>query len=155
MAGRRDQIKLSPEEIAAYLAESKTVIAGTNGPRGVPHLMPLWFVTRGEEIWGWTFAKSQKAKNLERDPRATLLIEDGVTYEELRGVMIECDVELIWNAADVREIGVELFTKYGDGNPPAEPVLQMIDAQTPKRVGLRFKPTRYVSWDHRKLGGVY
>ncbi|MBI4897735.1 MAG: pyridoxamine 5'-phosphate oxidase family protein [Actinobacteria bacterium] len=155
MAGRRDQITLSREETAAYIADAETVVVGTNGPRGLPHLMPLWFVTRGDEIWGWTFAKSQKAKNLERDPHATLLFEDGVTYDKLRGVMIECEVELIQNAAEIRQIGVELFTKYGDGNPPADPVLQMIDAQTPKRVGLRFKPGRFVSWDHRKLDGVY
>lgn len=156
MAGRRDQIKLTAEEIAAYLAGAKTVVAGSNGPRGVPHLVPLWFVLRGEEVWGWTFAKSQKAKNLERDPRATLLIEDGVTYDKLRGVMIECEVELRREAPDVRQIGIELFTRYGDGNHPAKPVVEMIEAQTPKRVGLRFVPKRYVSWDHRKLGeGVY
>lgn len=156
MAGRRDQIKLSTDEIAAYLDGAKTAIAGSNGPRGVPHMMPLWFVMRGEEVWGWTFAKSQKAKNLERDPRASLLFEDGVSYEKLRGVMIECDVELPRDEATVRQIGIELFTKYGDGNPPAAPVIQMIEAQTPKRVGLRFIPRRYISWDHRKLGdGVY
>lgn len=155
MSGRRDQIKLTDDEIAAFLGEAKTVIVGSNGPRGVPHMMPLWFVMHGEEIWGWTFAKSQKTLNLKRDSRATLLFEDGVQYDQLRGVMIECDVELIRETGDVRAIGIELFTKYGDGNPPAEPVVQMIEAQAPKRVGLRFKPTRYVSWDHRKLGGVY
>ncbi|MFY9264656.1 MAG: pyridoxamine 5'-phosphate oxidase family protein [Solirubrobacterales bacterium] len=153
MTNRRDQIKLTDAEVADYLAGAKTVIVGTNGPRGLPHMMPLWFVMRGSEVWGWTFAKSQKAKNLERDPRATLLVEDGVVYGELRGVMIESAVELLRDETDIRGIGVELFTRYGDGNPPAEPVLRMIDAQVPKRVGLRFKPQRYVSWDHRKLGG--
>ncbi len=155
MAGRRDQIQLTDHEIAAYLADEKTVIVGTNGPRGVPHMMPLWFVMHGEEVWGWTFAKSQKAKNLEREPRATLLFEDGVTYDKLRGVMFECDVELITDVAAVEELGIELFTKYGDGNYPAEPVIEMIKAQAPKRVVMRFTKTRTVSWDHRKLGGVY
>lgn len=155
MAGKRDQIKLTDEELVAYLADAKTVIVGTNGPRGLPHMMPLWFVMRGDEVWGWTFAKSQKAVNLERDARATLLFEDGVQYDKLRGVMIECDVELLREAPDIRQIGIDLFTKYGDGNYPADPVIEMIEAQTPKRVGLRFKPRRYVSWDHRKLGGVY
>jgi hypothetical protein len=78
-----------------------------------------------------------------------------VTYDKLRGVMIECDVELPRDAPDVRQIGIELFTKYGDGEYPAPPVIEMIEAQAPKRVGLRFMPRRYVSWDHRKLGGVY
>lgn len=155
MASKRDQIALSEAEIAAYLADAKTVIVGTNGPRGIPHLMPLWFVMRGTEVWGWTFAKSQKTKNLERDPRATLLFEDGTTYDKLRGVMLECDVEVISDRDRVREIGIELFTRYGDGNPPAAPVLEMIDKQVPKRLGLRFSSLRSVSWDHRKLGGQY
>lgn len=155
MASKRDQIRLTDEELATYLAESETVIVGTNGPRGLPHMMPLWFVMRGEEVWGWTFAKSQKAKNLERDPRATILFEDGVRYDLLRGVMLECDVEVLTDVDAIEQIGVELFTKYGDGNYPAEPVLQMIKAQAPKRIGMRFTKTKTVSWDHRKLGGVY
>lgn len=155
MASKRDAIRLTDEEIAAYLAEQKTVIVGTNGPRGVPHLMPLWFVMRGSEIWGWTFAKSQKALNLRRDPRATILFEDGVEYQELRGLMYECDVEIFEAFDDVRQIGIELFTKYGTGEAPVPEVVSMIEAQAPKRIGLHFKPTRTVSWDHRKLGGVY
>lgn len=155
MASKRAQIALTDAEIAAFLDDCRTVIVATNGPRGVPHVMPLWFVTRGAEIWGWTFTKSQKIKNLQRDPRATLLFEDGVTYDKLRGVSHECDVELSDDIAAVREIGVELFTRYGDGGPPAPAVLEMIDAQAPKRTALRFLPQRTVSWDHRKLGGHY
>lgn len=164
MASKRGQIELDDAELAAFLTAAKTVIVGTNGPRGVPHMMPLWFVVHdsgdgacaGPEIWGWTFAKSQKTKNLERDPRATLLFEDGVSYEKLRGAMLECDVERLTDYDAVRSIGIELFTKYGDGNYPHESVVAMIEAQAPKRVGLRFTARRVVSWDHRKLAaGVY
>lgn len=155
MASKRGQIELSSDEIAEFLAAHKTVVVGTNGPRGVPHLMPLWFVMRGEEIWGWTFTKSQKIKNLTRDPRATLLFEDGVTYDKLRGVSIECDVVVDQDYDVVREVGVELFTKYGDGNYPTEPVVTMIDQQAHKRSALKFIPRRTMSWDHRKLGGAY
>ncbi len=156
MPSRRDQIALSADEIAAYLDRARTVIVGTNGPRGVPHLMPLWFVMRGEEVWAWTFAKSQKARNLERDPRATLLVEDGVSYDELRGVMIEADVELVRDLDAVTELGREIFRRYLDlPDELPEGVEAMIAAQAPKRVGMRFAPARYVSWDHRKLGGTY
>lgn len=155
MASKRDAIRLTDEEIAAYLAEEKTVVVGTNGPRGLPHLMPLWFVMRGTEVWGWTFAKSQKAVNLRRDPRATILFEDGVQYDQLRGVMYECDVEVFEDYETVRQIGIELFTKYGTGEAPVPEVVAMIEAQAPKRIGLHFKDIRTVSWDHRKLGGVY
>src|SRR5260221_9042421 len=88
---RRDQIQMSDEEAAAFLSEQRTVICATNGPRGWPHLMPLWYLVRDGEIWAWTYAKSQKVRNLERDPRATLQVECGDLYQELRGVMLECE----------------------------------------------------------------
>ncbi len=89
---RRDQIKMSDDEVEAFLAEQKTVICASNGHDGYPHLMPLWFVVRDGRIWAWTYASSQKVKNLERDPRATLQIEDGTEYAELRGVMFRTRV---------------------------------------------------------------
>lgn len=151
MPSRRDQIRMSGEELSGFLAEQKTVQCATNGPRGVPHVMPLWFVPGDGEIRGWTFAKSQKTKNLERDPRATLCIEDGVEYHELRGVMYECEVELVRDTERVTDLGTELLRRYaGDGVPR-----EVVEAQAPKRVGLVFTPTRTVTWDHRKLGGTY
>ncbi len=89
MPSKRDQIRMSEDEMHSFLASQKTVIVATTGPAGRPHLMPLWYVPDGLTLRGWTFAKSQKAKNLERDPRATLEVEDGVEYHELRGVMLE------------------------------------------------------------------
>ncbi|MFX8999760.1 pyridoxamine 5'-phosphate oxidase family protein, partial [Acinetobacter baumannii] len=71
MSSRRAQIAMTDTELGAFLEEQRVVICATNGPRGWPHLMPLWYVVRGEEIWAWTYAKSQKVRNLERDPRAT------------------------------------------------------------------------------------
>ena len=125
----------------------------TVGPQGLPHMVPLWFVAEEGSLIGWTYAKSQKARNLERDPRATLGIEDGVQYHELRGVMLECDVELERDPAAVETYGLSLFGRYaGDLGPE---VRAMVAAQAQKRVGLRFVPSRVVSWDHRKLGGSY
>ena len=116
-------------------------------------MVPLWFVADGLELSGWTYAKSQKAKNLERDPRATLGIEDGVEYQELRGVMLECEVGLERDAAEVEKYGLALFGRYaGELN---DEIREMVSAQAQKRVGLRFVPSRVVSWDHRKLAGRY
>src|SRR5450759_1384922 len=69
---RRDQIELGADEVAAFLVQQRVVICASNGTRGVPHLMPLWYVVRDGDIWAWTYAKSQKVRNLERDARATL-----------------------------------------------------------------------------------
>ena len=150
MGSRRDQIRMSEGELRGFLAEQMVMTIGTVGPGGRPHLMPLWYVPDGVELTGWTYAKSQKAKNLERDPRATVQVEDGVQYHELRGVMMECDVEF---DDDAQAYGLRLFERYA--GTLDESVTAMVEAQAPKRVGLRFKPTRIVSWDHSKLGGTY
>jgi general stress protein 26 len=141
---------MSGEEVRAFLAEKMVVQCATNGPRGLPHMVPLWFVP---ELRSWTYAKSQKAKNLERDPRATLGIEDGVQYHELRGVMLECDVLIERDPARVEQFGLELFDRYAGGL--TEEIRAMVAAQARKRIGLTFVPTRTVSWDHRKLHGSY
>lgn len=144
---------MSAAEVAAFLDEQMVMQCATNGPRGFPHLVALWFVAGDDELRSWTYAKSQKAKNLERDPRATVGIEDGVQYHELRGVMFECDVELERDPASVEQFGLELFSRYaGELN---DDIRAMVANQAQKRVGLTFRPTRTVSWDHRKLGGVY
>lgn len=145
---------MSGAEVAAFIAEQRVLTCGTNGPRGRPHLMPLWYVVRGDDIWSWTYAKSQKARNLERDPRATLQIETGTAYSELRGVMIETRTEIHRDTDVVAGVGREIFERYGGGALGGE-FLEAVRAQAAKRVALRFVPERVASWDHRKLGGVY
>jgi PPOX class probable F420-dependent enzyme len=153
MPSRRNQIEMSDEEVRAFLAEQMVMQCATVGPRGLPHMVPLWYVAEDMELVGWTYAKSQKAKNLERDPRATIGIEDGVQYHELRGVMFECDVQMERDAERVAGYGLQLFERYaGELN---DGIREMVAKQAPKRVGLRFVPSRVVSWDHRKLGGAY
>jgi hypothetical protein len=155
---RRDQIRMSDAEVLAFLDEERTVICATNGRRGWPHLMPLWFVLRpsgddgAAQVWAWTFAKSQKAKNLERDPRATLQIEAGETYDKLRGVMFECDVVVHTDVDLLREFGLELYARYGEVD---DGVREMVAKQAPKRIGLQFVERSRATWDHRKLDGVY
>jgi PPOX class probable F420-dependent enzyme len=150
MASRRDQIRMSDDEVRAFLEEQKVMTIGTIGPNGRPHLMALWYVPNGVGMTGWTYAKSQKAKNLERDSRATIQVETGVQYHELRGVMMECDVQM---DRDAKPYGLALFERYA--GTLDESVTAMVEKQAPKRVGLRFTPTRVVSWDHSKLGGAY
>jgi general stress protein 26 len=165
---RRDQITMSAQEVEAFLAEQRTVVCATNGVRGWPHLMPLWYIVRdtrapcgagtGGELWAWTYAKSQKVRNLERDRRATLEVEAGEEYHELRGVMLECDAVLHHEPEVVEAFGRELFARYTGATSAAElhpGVREMVAAQAPKRVALQFVERRRATWDHRKLDGVY
>jgi PPOX class probable F420-dependent enzyme len=156
MASRRDQIKLTEDEQRELLDSERVVTVASQGPRGWPHLMPLWYVVRDGEIWIWTYAKSQKVKNLERDPRATLLVETGHEYTELRGVQIEAEAEIVRDTEQVVAFAKELTVRYGEGIESVEgDAAAALEAQAPKRVAIRFAPKRVASWDHSKLGGTY
>jgi PPOX class probable F420-dependent enzyme len=152
MPSLRDRIKMTDEEVRAYLAERVVMQCASIGPRGFPHVVPLWYVPEGTVLSAWTYAKSQKTRNLERDPRATVAIDDGVEYAELRGVMMECEVEVERQTDRVLEYGLALAERYGRASDEMEEAFRK---QAEKRVGLRFEPRRIVSWDHRKLGGRY
>jgi general stress protein 26 len=160
---RREQIKMDEREVAAFLEQERVLTCATRGPRGWPHLMPLWYVLREPvpQLWAWTYARSQKVRNLERDPHATAQVEAGELYPELRGVVLECDVTLHRDLETVKALGHEVFARYAvpRGEPPAAElpaeVAQVVDAQAAKRVALQFVELRRASWDHRKLGGVY
>jgi PPOX class probable F420-dependent enzyme len=153
---RRDQIKLTPAEQAALLSSERVVVVSSNGPRGWPHSMPMWYVVRDGEIWVWTYAKSQKVRNLERDPRATLLIETGHEYGELRGVQIEAEAELIRDPERVVDYAKEMTVRYAEGIESVEgDAVAALEAQAPKRVAIRFVAKRTATWDHRRLGGTY
>jgi len=154
MPSRRDAIKMTDPELHRFLQEEKIVTIATIGPNGRPHLMPLWYVADGAVISAWTFGKSQKVKNLERTPKATLQVEAGQTdYSALRGAMLECDVEIVRDTAAVEKIGAAISARYVGA--PAGEIPDAVRQQAPKRVGLIFRPTRVASWDHRKLGGGY
>ena len=146
---RRRQIRMSEAEVAAFLEKQRTLVCATLGPGGRPHLAALWYLPVDGGVDCWTYAASQKARNLERDPRATLLTEAGAAYQELRGVSIECDAELVRDLDQVLDIGAALAVRYGAR--PGPDLRAGLAAQAAKRVGIRFHPTRVSSWDHRKL----
>jgi PPOX class probable F420-dependent enzyme len=170
---RRDRIKLTDDEQHELLESERVVVVSSIGPRGWPHSMPLWYVPRDSEIWIYTYAKSQKVKNLERDPRATLLVETGHEYGELRGVEIEAEADIHRDLDTVYELARELTMRYsgdissteggaaggraggGEGRALTGDAAEALKAQARKRVAVRFEPRRIASWDHRKLGGTY
>jgi PPOX class probable F420-dependent enzyme len=152
---RRAEIQLSPDEQRELIDSERIVVVSSLGPRGWPHSMPLWYVPREGEIWIYTYAKSQKVKNLERDPRATLLVESGHEYAELRGVEIEAEAEIHRDLDTVFELAMELTSRYADGAQVHGDAADALRNQARKRVAIRFEARRVASWDHRKLGGTY
>src|SRR5256885_4135740 len=111
---RRDEIQLTPSEQQELIETERVVIVSSLGRNGWPHSMPLWYVARDGEIWIYTYAKSQKVRNLERDPRATLLVETGHEYGELRGAEIEAEAVIHRDLETVFEVARELAIRYSD-----------------------------------------
>ncbi|MCC6642847.1 MAG: pyridoxamine 5'-phosphate oxidase family protein [Deltaproteobacteria bacterium] len=154
---RRAQIRMTDEELRAFVGGARTIILCSNDPAGFPHPMPMWFGLEDDgAVVMTTFAKSQKVKNLERDARVSLLIEDGEEYAKLRGVVLYGRAELVRAPETVLDC-LERITVRNAGTPGASPAVmrETLRRTAAKRVAIRVRPERIVSWDHAKLGGVY
>ena len=155
---RRDQIRMTDAELRDFLAKSHTIIITSINKDGTPHPMPMWYgVEPDGSVVMTTFTKSQKILNLARDPRVTLLVEDGTVYGELRGVVIYGKADLIRDTEQVVEILTRVSSKTLD-NPDdstRDNIRKAVRGTALKRTGIRVHPDKIVSWDHRKLGGVY
>jgi len=154
MASGRDAIKLTEEETQVLLGENLKVQVASNGHDGVPHLTTLFYIVRDGRIAFWTYARSQKIRNLERDPRVTALVEDGVDYFELRGVSIRGKAEIVRDYDAIYSIGSEVATRMvaaesfealGDFGR------ETVEKQAQKRVAVIIHPEQVATWDHRKM----
>jgi PPOX class probable F420-dependent enzyme len=156
MPSRRDQIAMTSEEAKDFLAQQRVVSVSTIGRDGWPHVTALWYVMRDREPWIYTYRRSQKVRNLERDDRATLLFEDGEQYQELRGLMLKAHAIVHDEFETVAGIAEDVFSKYqGGGDAIDDATREGLRSQVPKRVAIQFQVQDTVSWDHSKLGGTY
>ena len=150
---RRDQIRMSAEEIDEFLSGRHTMNVASFNHDGTIHLVAMWYaVLDGDPVF-WTYGRSQKIKNLERDPRITVLVESGEEYAELRGVELVGRAEVLREKADVLAIGEAVYERYfGPVTDETRPYVELTGA---KRFGVRIEVERVVSWDHSKLDGAY
>lgn len=146
----RSKIEMTEAEVAAFIESSRTATMATVGPTGAPHLVAMWFGLVDGRIWFETKAKAQKVVNLRRNDRLTVMMEDGLTYDTLRGVSMEGtgvivdDPDLLW------QVGVSVWERYT--GPYSEEFKPFVETMLHKRVAVRFDVARVRSWDHRKLG---
>lgn len=155
---RREQIKLTDEEITEYLQSSRTITLVSNGKDGYPHPMPMWYLLDDEgRVLMTTFRKSQKTFNLKRDPRVALLVESGDSYSELKSVLIKARAEIIDDIETTVDTMFKLSLHRGEATADQEDVMKegLRNGVGQKRLVLRFHPTSIMSWDHRKLQGAY
>lgn len=143
---------MSAQEQRAFLQTARTAVLVSLGPDGMPDPVGMWFVLDGDDVWMRTYAASQKAVNLERDPRAAVLFEDGQRYAELRGLQLSGRMELTRDAERIADVWTGLAMKYERLPPEAvEGFRDAALARAAKQVAMRLVVERVVSWDHAKL----
>ena len=152
----RPASRMSEDEAWSLVARQRKLHVATVGPDGMPHLVTMFHAVLDGRLVFWTYAKSQKTRNLDRDPRLTCLVEDGEQYEELRGVQISGRARIVRGPEDVAVVGRAVVCRML-GLDPAEHLDPAVTAevtwQAQKRVAVEVVPERVVSWDHRKLTG--
>jgi len=154
MPSRRDLIRMSDEESLTYLRTQCKAVLGTIGKDGMPHMVTLYYGVDPEGgIVISSFAKAQKVVNCERDPRATISVETGNAYHEIKSVMAQCNVEIVREFEPMR--AAMQYIRSANPRPHTEDAQEQITASYTKRVVLRLTPYRYISWDHSKLGDKY
>ncbi len=151
---RRDQIRMTDEEIRTFLEDGRDLQVASINADGTPHLVTMWYAVRDGRLAFWTYAKSQKIVNLRRDPRLTVLVATGDRYEELRGVSISGHAELVEERDEIVSYGEAVYERYW-GPLDNDAVREGVRAMGSKRVVVVVKPGKVVSWDHSKLGGAY
>ena len=146
----RAKIVMTDDEIAEFMERSRTATVATVSADGIPHLVAMWYAVVDGEVWFETKAKSQKAVNLRRNPTITVMIDDGQTYDTLRGVSIEGRGEIVDDPDMLLRLGIGVWERYT--GPYTDEMRPFVDQMLKNRIAVRVVPTRVRSWDHRKLG---
>ena len=145
---------MAPDEIEGYLDAQRTLQVASINTDGTPHLVAMWYARHDGDLAFWTYAKSQKVVNVRRDPRLTVMVESGDTYEELKGVTIYGRARIIEDLEEVFTFGDKLYERYW-GPIDNDTVREGVRVMGRKRVVIIVEREKTVSWDHAKLGGTY
>jgi len=148
---RRKSIQLTPEETRRFMDEGRTAMLATNGRDGYPHLIAMWYAVKDGDLVMTTYGKSQKAVNIRRDPRATMMWEAGTAYNKLSGLMIRGRAEIVEDVTLTAEVLRLVGAKMSGSSAVSPEQNRALAVQATKRVVIRFHPEKFSSWDHSKL----
>ena len=152
-AGRK-AVTMTEEEVQAFLGANLKLQVATVGKDGAPHLTTLFYVVQDGLVAFWTYGSSQKVRNLERDPRITVLVETGDDYAKLAGVSIHGTAELVRDPDGIRRIGSAVVTAMAGGADLGDLGAEIVEKQVAKRVGIVVRPHKVASWDHSKMSAL-
>jgi PPOX class probable F420-dependent enzyme len=149
-ANERSKVQMADDEVATFIERQRTATMATIGPNGTPHLVAMWYAVIDGQIWFETKSRAQKAVNLRRDDRITVMMEDGLTYDTLRGVSVEGRGVVVEDPEQLWKVGVSVWERYN--GPYTDEVEPLVRFMLHKRIAVRVEVERVRSWDHRKLG---
>ena len=146
---QREQIQMTDAEVEEFLHGRHTMSIATISKDGQPHLVAMWYGFLDGKPAFWTYGKSQKVMNLQRDNRITCLIEDGKTYNELRGVSLIGKAKIYEDEETRMRLAKNVYERYnGTVNDQVRAVLRKMGD---KRVVVQIEVEKVISWDHRKI----
>ena len=150
---RRNSITMSETEVEEFLQGRHTMNVASFGPDGNIHLVAMWYGFLDGAPAFWTYGKSQKILNLQRDPRVTCLVETGEQYSELKGVELVGTGEIVSDRDQVMAVGRSVTERYT--GPWSDAMAVGVEQMGAKRLVVKINVEKVVSWDHTKLGGTY
>lgn len=156
----RKLIRMTPEEVAQFLESVMNAALATLDRDGYPHLVAMSFARDANgDIVMTSFGKAQKVLNLQRDPRAAVMVDRGLAYDKLQGVMIRGRAEIVEGADAVLAVMRQVMRKQArlaGRSDLAEggEISENYRRQAAKRVVIRIRPEKLASWDHAKIAAA-
>ncbi len=136
---------LTKEEAYEFLdSRPGWIILTTVGRDGFPHSIPIGYFRLGDEIYVGGRAGTQRTKNVERNPHVSLLIESGRTMQDIKGLMIQGNADLITEPAELLPLTREAARQRGT------PEEQLPAEARPGVAYIRVRPHRFISWDYSR-----
>lgn len=135
--------KLSDEQIEAYLdSRPGWAVLSTIDTDGFPHSVPLGYFRFGRDIVMGVRDRTRKVANVENNPNVSILLEDGSTMADIRGVMLQGHARIVREAGEALELAREGARARG------VPEADWPTAPRPGAAYIRMTPVRTLSWDY-------
>ena len=120
----------------------------THNEDGTIHIAPLYFGTDGDDILLGTQEMTHKVKNIRRDPRVTVLVDQ--VEPHFKGVIVYGTATLEYENVIARRVAI--FRKYTDEAGAQALAERLASTWTP--VIIRIRPEQTITFDYGQGFGI-
>lgn len=118
------------------------IVLTTVGPDGFPHSVPLGYFRLGDEILMGVRANTLKLRNIQQNPKVSLVLETGSTMADIKGLMVQGTATVHTDPDDLLHYAREAAKLRG------MPEEELPTAPRPGAAYIRVTPHRLRSWDY-------